>query len=94
MKEAINGLWDIHGFEFSGLAKFIRCLFQALSPVNTQLCEELLEIAVEMAKEPTDVSCFHPEAMGHGLVLTLVGRCLFPKGRSRVARCQGMEPGL
>lgn len=56
MKEVINGLWDIHGFKFASLAKFVRCLFQALQPVDAGMCEELMGIAIEMAKEPTDVS--------------------------------------
>lgn len=55
MKAVVNGLWEVNGFEFSAMAKFVRCLFQALLPVNARMCEELLDTVVEMVKEPTDV---------------------------------------
>lgn len=60
MKAVINGLWEANGFEFSAMAKFTRCLFQALLPVDTGMCEELLGTVIEMAREPTDVSRLFP----------------------------------
>lgn len=56
MRLIINEIYLLEGFDNERLAKYIRCLFKAILPLDDRLALQVIEQAVKVAREGSQVS--------------------------------------
>lgn len=60
MRLIINEIFDIENFDSAKLAKYIRCMFQAVLPLDDGLALQLLGQALQIAREGRQVRLHAP----------------------------------
>ena len=55
MQLVINEIWIIEDFGVGKLAKYLRCVFQVILPLSSDMAIQLLNKAIELARESTEV---------------------------------------
>lgn len=56
MRLIINEIFSLEQFDNQQLAKYMRCMFQAILPLNDSLAFQVVEQAVQIAREGSQVS--------------------------------------
>lgn len=56
MRLIINEIFALEKFDNEKLAKYIRCMFQAILPLDDALALQLVEQALQIARESSQVS--------------------------------------
>ena len=59
MRLIINEIFTLEEFDHQRLAKYIRCMFQAILPLDDNLALQVVEQALQIAREGSQV-CFPP----------------------------------
>lgn len=82
MRLIINEIFSLEQFDNQRLAKYIRCMFQAILPLNDNLALQVVEQAVQIAREGSQVndalSLLPPSADIFSMELILGYRCRNP----------------
>lgn len=55
MKLLIDEIFAVEGFGAERLAKYFRCLFQAILPLDDTLAAQLLDEAIDLARQAFNV---------------------------------------
>lgn len=56
MRLIINEIFSLEQFDNQRLAKYLRCMFQAILPLNDDLALQVVEQAVQIAREGSQVN--------------------------------------
>ena len=56
LRMIINGIYALEKFDSLKLAKYVRCIFQAILPLDDTLAMQLLDEAIQIACEGKTVS--------------------------------------
>ncbi|ROT35208.1 SPO22-domain-containing protein [Sodiomyces alkalinus F11] len=68
MRRVINQIWNLERFDCGRLAKYIRCLFQAVLPLEDHLGKQLLREAIDKVKISAESGSPFPSEEIHWLV--------------------------
>ncbi|KAL2755292.1 hypothetical protein ACRALDRAFT_2105736, partial [Sodiomyces alcalophilus JCM 7366] len=68
MRRVINQIWNLERFDCGRLAKYIRCLFQAVLPLEDHLGKQLLQEAIDKVKISAKSGSPFPSEEIHWLV--------------------------
>lgn len=58
----INEIFTLEGFDVARIAKYMRCLFQAVLPLEDTLAIQVLDQAIQVAKEGKEVGLLFYDA--------------------------------
>lgn len=76
MRLIINEIFELEEFDYEKLAKYIRCMFQAILGLDDASALQLVDQALQIAREGKEVSTFLPLYMGITLsIATLANSC-------------------
>jgi hypothetical protein len=59
MRLIVNEIFSLEEFDNQRLAKYMRCMFQAILPLDDNLAFQVVEQAVQIAREGSQVSGSH-----------------------------------
>jgi hypothetical protein len=60
MRLIINQIFDLEKFDNEKLAKYVRCIYQVILPLDEDMALQLIDEALKIAREGAQVSFPHP----------------------------------
>ncbi|KAL3606795.1 sporulation-specific protein 22 [Fusarium poae] len=88
MRLIINEIYLLEGFDNTRLAKYIRCLFKAILPLNDGLALQVVEQAVKLAREGSQVQTPFPADDLDYIVAATFNHAVDISGRGDEGLCQ------
>ncbi|WXC55843.1 hypothetical protein SNK03_001783 [Fusarium graminearum] len=88
MRLIINEIYLLEGFDNERLAKYIRCLFKAILPLDDRLALQVIEQAVKVAREGSQVQTPFPADDLDYIVAATFNHAIDISGRGDEGLCQ------
>ncbi|CEF73710.1 hypothetical protein FGSG_01563 [Fusarium graminearum PH-1] len=88
MRLIINEIYLLEGFDNERLAKYIRCLFKAILPLDDRLALQVVEQAVKVAREGSQVQAPFPADDLDYIVAATFNHAIDISGRGDEGLCQ------
>ncbi|QPC76062.1 hypothetical protein HYE68_006814 [Fusarium pseudograminearum] len=88
MRLIINEIYLLEGFDNKRLAKYIRCLFKAILPLDDRLALQVIEQAVKVAREGSQVQTPFPADDLDYIVAATFNHAIDISGRGDEGLCQ------
>lgn len=63
MRAIINQIFELEDFDNQRLAKYVRCMFQAILPLDDNLALQVVDQALQIAREGSQVFEYQPAGL-------------------------------